>query len=319
MTRNQSEKSSNVGTGSPSELRVGEHAGEIVARPDAAAILQQLAEVGPRLGQEAEPVLARVAFALELRILDAEVLVRDLEHEALALARDAEHLGDHAQRLHDGDVLDEIDLAFAAAPRQLVEELVGDGLEATFEAADGARREPVADHGPVVAVLGWIHVDQHAQRRVLLHRLFVRIGQLGEEDEAPRAAEELRLFRDLDDVGVLGHRPEGAVAGRVEAVQRRFAPQPGPRRVRVAVLAVALGGDDVEIVEGNRWVGHCRVGHGREGSGMPKLAPPSAMACRPWLQEVGGVGWDRLSRGRSAAACAAAAMPSTRCGGTVGN
>ena len=255
------------------KLGVREHRAEVLARV-AAPVLHHLVEVLEGLGDEGEPLLRRVARELEVRILDAEVLVGDLQHPLLALARDAEHLGDHAQRLERGHVAHEVAAAPAAVSGQLVEDLGRDLFEALLEPRDRTRREPVRNEPPVVAMLGRVHVDEHAQGRRLLQAVAARTLHLREQDEAARAAEDLRLLRDLDDVGVLGDRPERLVAGWLHPVHRRLAAQPAPRLVRVAVLAVELGGDHVQLVErdvpdvlrsGERRSGHRVALHPIEG------------------------------------------------------
>ena len=50
-----------------------------------------------------------------------------------------------------------------------------------------------------------------------------------------RVQEQVRLLRDLADVGVPGDRPERRIARRLAAVHRRLAAQPRPGRVRIAV------------------------------------------------------------------------------------
>ncbi len=225
-----------------------EHGRDVAGRV-LAPLFHQRVDVRRRLGEKTEARLTRVAFERVVGILEAEVLVGDLQHPLLALARDAEHLGDHAQRLQRGQLAHEVELAPAAVARQLVEDLAGDLLESRLEPADRARCEPVRDEPAVVAVLGRVHVHEHAQRRGLLEPLPRPAAHLGKQDEAPRAAEALGLLRDLDDVGVLRDRPERLVARRRHPMDGRFAPQPAPGVVRVAVLAVGLRRDDVERVE----------------------------------------------------------------------
>ena len=110
------------------ERRIGQHGREVVARVGA-AIGGDLEEERERLLQKSQARLAGVALALELGILDTEVLVGHAQDEVLLVARNAEHLGDHAKRLAGRDVGDEVALVGAAVARELVEDLGRDLLE----------------------------------------------------------------------------------------------------------------------------------------------------------------------------------------------
>jgi hypothetical protein len=82
-----------------------------------------------------------------------------------------------------------------------------------------------------------------------------RRGKVTREDgEARRVQEELGLLADLDDVGVLGDRPERLDVGAVVPEDRCVAAEPRPFRVWIAVPLVVLGARDVEggAVEGGR-------------------------------------------------------------------
>ena len=107
--------------------------------------------------------------------------------------------------------------------------------------ADGARREPAAGHAAVAGVVGRVHVEQVARRALRRRRQVV-----GEHGEARRVQEELRLLADLDDVGVLGDRPERIDVRPLVPEHRVVPAQPRPLGVRVAVALVVLGGGDVE-------------------------------------------------------------------------
>jgi hypothetical protein len=246
------------------ERGVGQHRGEVVAGL-APAVLQDPVQEGGGLAQEGQALLARVALALELRVLDPEVLVGDAQDEVLVLARDAQHLGDHAQGLAGGDAVHELALALAVAG-QLVEDLGGDGLEARLQALDGPRGEPPGDELAVVAVLRRVHVDQHAQRGVLGEVVGV-VAHARHQDEAAGAPELVGLLGNLDDVGVPRDRPEGLVALGLHPAHGGLAPEARPGLVGVAVLAVDVGGDDVELAAEGRLGGSAGGGHGGSSSG----------------------------------------------------
>jgi hypothetical protein len=97
------------------------------------------------------------------------------------------------------------------------------------------------------ATLRWrrdqeVHVEQVTDG-VLLGRLEV----VGEYGQPRRVHELLRLLADLDDVRVLGDRPEGIdVVARVPE-DRGVPAQMGPLGMRVAVSLVVLGARDVEV------------------------------------------------------------------------
>ena len=137
-----------------------------------------------------------------------------------------------------GDVAHEVAVGVVAA---LVEHLARHARDLVVHAADGARREPVAGDAAVAAVVGRIHVEQVARRALRWRRQVA-----GEDREARRVQEELRLLADLDDVGVLGDRPERIDVRALVPEDRIVLAQPRPLGVRIAVPLVVLGGREVE-------------------------------------------------------------------------
>ena len=94
---------------------------------------------------------------------------------------------------------------------------------------------------------------------------------LREQDEPAGALEDLRLLRNLDDVGVLRDRPEGRVARRLQLVDRRLVAKPRPDVVRIPALGVDVRRDGIELVE--RCVG--------DAHGSLFEAQPAATGSRP--------------------------------------
>ena len=82
---------------------------------------------------------------------------------------------------------------------------------------------------------GRVEIDDHLRRHVEPAEVHV-------QGDPPGAREELGLRGHLHDVGVLGDRPEGRVARRLDVGHRRLGPQPGPDLVRIAVAARTASG-----------------------------------------------------------------------------
>jgi len=114
---------------------VGEHRGEVVARVLAAVLGNLERKANASAETPADPRAYRPA--LELGVLDAEVLVGDLQHEVLVFPWNAEHLGDHAQRLARRDVDTKVAGVLAAVLGEVIEQVASDLHEALLEPVDG--------------------------------------------------------------------------------------------------------------------------------------------------------------------------------------
>ena len=173
---------------------------------------------------------------LELRIFRGDDLVRPAEEQVPVLLRDPEHQRDDCDGDRRGDIGDEVDLSLLA---RLVEDVARDGLDLRLPHRHREWREPPRGEIPVATVLRWIHREQVSRRRLL--------GLVSGEDGDPRLDEPVaRVLADRDDVGVLGHRPEGVAIVVLDEAHGIVGAQPGPLRVWVALALVLLGRDDVE-------------------------------------------------------------------------
>src|SRR5208282_1193567 len=108
------------------------------------------------------------------------------------------------------------------------------------------RREAPAYDRAIFAMNRRVHVEEMAEwrRRARFHAGIVH------KHQQPRSIEkQARLLGYLNDVGVLRDRPEGVGIQMLAPENRLVLAQPGPLRVRIAVLRVMVGTDDVDRVE----------------------------------------------------------------------
>jgi hypothetical protein len=242
---------------------VGEQAREVVAGVRA-AVLDDLVEELVELETELEGgLLPILACALQVGVVEGEELVRESEDVGLALPRHAEHGREDAERVGGGDVVREVALPLAGFAGELVHELPGARVDDVVEGLDRPRREDGAGDLAIAAMLGRIHLDDHAHGAETLGALAQALLAFVEQDDAARRRELVGLLRDLADVGVLGDRPEGLEAGRLAAVHGGLGAEPRPEIVGNAFLGVGMAVNQVESVgDGHAmgsWVGAVRL------------------------------------------------------------
>jgi len=122
--------------------------------------------------------------------------------------------------------VDELDLAVLGGRG---EEPAADVADRRLEPGDDARLEPLRQRLAVVGVPRRVHRQQHPAHH--LERLGVEVL---DDDAALARREQVRFTRDVDDVGVLEHRPEAGLAVHLLPVDGVVAPQRGQDVVRNA-------------------------------------------------------------------------------------
>jgi len=183
-------------------FRVGEDGGEVV-RGVFLALLDDFREVLSQLQQSAHLRLALVGIALEVRVQRAEDFLGQFQHGGFGLARQAEDRHDDAQRVEQGDVLDEVTLATRVA--HAVDILAAQGLHLVVQLGDGAGQEPLPGHAAQFEVLGLVHVDECLQPvfgTELGLQCLLRLD--GQQDRARGVEEAVVLAADALDVFIFG-------------------------------------------------------------------------------------------------------------------
>src|SRR5690606_15415819 len=120
---------------------------------------------------------------------------------------DAHHVADDLQGQAGGDLGDEV--AAGAGDEEVVDDLLGGGLDVRLELLDHLGREGAGDDAPQAGVARVVHVDHGAE---VLGELR---GQVGDVRRAalPRG-EDLRVAAGFEDVGVPHERVvAGALRG----------------------------------------------------------------------------------------------------------
>ncbi len=132
-------------------------------------------------------------------------------------ARQTHQLADHARRQRRRDVVHELDVALR---RGLGHDLATDLADLIFHVRDDARLEARRDRAAVVDVAGRIHRQQH-----VAHHLELLRREVLEHHAALARGEQVRLPRDVHDVGVLEHHPVAGLVGHLLEVHGLRAPQ----------------------------------------------------------------------------------------------
>src|SRR5579864_3757256 len=177
-------------------------------------------------------VLHRAHVALG-RVRDAGCPVHEVLHEAGLLSRvDVEHVVQHQHLPGAGGAGADAYGRDAQAPRHLIGELCGDGLEHDHPGAGGLELESVVEQ----LFLGVLAPALHAVAAELVHRLrrqaevaADRHAALGEEE---RRLRELRAAFDLDHLGARSHQfhrvAERLLRGFLERAERHVGDQKRP-------------------------------------------------------------------------------------------
>jgi hypothetical protein len=121
-----------------------------------------------------------------------------------------------------------------------VQHVARDPLDLGHQPENCSRGEPPTHDRPLLAVLRRIHREQMPKGRLLLFA--VASAFIGENHYTRSIGEQLWLFSDLYDIGVLRNRPERFCAGPLVSIDRPVLPQERPFTMRIAVLLVAFGG-----------------------------------------------------------------------------
>ena len=111
----------------------------------------------------------------------------------------------------------ELDVALLG---RLGHDLATDRADLVFHLRDHPRLEARRDRPAVVDVARRVHRQQH-----VAHHLELRGREVLEHHAALARREQLRLARDVHDVGVLQHRPVAGLAGHLLEVDGLGAPQ----------------------------------------------------------------------------------------------
>ena len=140
------------------DLRVHQRRDEIVARVRA-ALERELVRVDVHLGGGD---LAVVLRRLELRIVEADEPIREIEDLLAVFERDPHHLGDHLQWQLRGDVRDEV---AGASRRHGVDDRAADVADVRFDLRDPVRGEALAHEAPELGVPRRVHGDDRGAVR----------------------------------------------------------------------------------------------------------------------------------------------------------
>ena len=181
--------------------RVRDHAREVIGRA-CPAFLHDLAEVREEIREQALDRRLAISGARQLRVLGAEELVREAQHQRLLLLGDPQDPGEHLQRMDRRDVRDEVALALLA---QLVYEAARGLGNGRVQSGDAARCEERAREAPELAMLRWIHVDDRLHLRGVPVAARARLPHVR---HTWPVQEQVRAARNLDDVGVARDGPE---------------------------------------------------------------------------------------------------------------
>ena len=251
----------------PNNIRKVEGRVQAIAK----AAVDRMLELGPEID-----FVRDVAIWYPLRVImmilgvPEEDEPRMLQHARLVFFRHPEDHHDHAQRIPDGHVANEIDLG--SQLEHPIHSRFGDGLDATFDLPDVVRHEPVFGQIPKHLVIGLVHVDQRAQQWSL--RALPQLDLLASQDRV-RSVRELRMLAlDLEDVGVFGADPERLVRIRFDEGERIVGAHVRRQLMEIGLVGERRRTQKVAIVQG----GLLTLSPACEGPASPVGMPPPVAA-----------------------------------------
>ena len=165
--------------------------------------------------------------SLQILVGGAEQLLGQRQHPRVVGLWQAQDGQDDVQWHRHRDVASEVALA-----TQLDHPIDGDARElghSLLELGEALRQEPLGGDAAQLLVLGAVHMDQRAQQIAVLAPTLVVVG--GAQHRPWLVQEDRVLGLDLEDVGVLGDRPEGVESLALDQVHRILAAQQRRRRV----------------------------------------------------------------------------------------
>lgn len=180
--------------------------------------------------------LHAIFATLEFGIFPAEEFVRELQDEGLVGLWNPEDACNHLQGMKRSHVGDEVALTLGA---QSIDELSGGLPHHRAERLDRARPEEGGRDLSVLAVIRRIHVDDGPDG--LTGSL--ALAEVANQRHSRCIQEQVRLFRDLNDVRVLREAPDHGPIRRLDAGYGLVAAQACPLLVGIPILRVAGGVD----------------------------------------------------------------------------
>jgi hypothetical protein len=184
-----------------------------------------------------------------------------VQHSRFVLGWDAEQAHDHAERVVEGEVLDDVNGLLACD--EAVDGVSRELTDGRFPLADVRRHEPRCRDVLDLGVLGRVHVGEGVLGSLVAvggpHVLAA--GLVQQEWVCHGAGEDLRGLLDLQDVGVPGRKPRPVVSLDLGETERPILPQPGHCGVGdVLFVRVGTGEHDglCEVVRYTRGSGQIR-------------------------------------------------------------
>ena len=181
--------------------------------------------------------LQRGTSPLVVRVVGAEQLLGEPEHQLVVGLRQPEDRQDHLQRVLHGDVDGEV--ARSVELRHACDRAVGELGEAGLELGQVLGEEPLGGEVAVPAVLGTVHLHERLDEVTLL--LAHRVRDLVAEHRSRLVQEHRRLHLDRQHVGVLGDGPERVEVLDLDPVDRILTAQQRGSLVPAALVGVPRG------------------------------------------------------------------------------
>ncbi len=199
----------------------------------------QRREVVEEIQQHGKHVVDAAA-ALQFLVVAAEHLLGQLEHAGEIGVRQTQHRQNDVQRVVDGDVLGEVE--FRTHFHHLVDVDLGQFVAACFQRLQHLWPEPVGSDLANIAMVRIVHVDQGAQTGTGLDIAQQSIISLGDRQQrARKVGEQIVLPFDVQDVGVLGDRPERSIVAGLNPGHRRMLPQVRERLLQPGLIGIGRG------------------------------------------------------------------------------
>ena len=217
-------------------LAIGDDTGEVIFRMGP-AVRRDRPEIGEQLLrrlQQVDPLIARhrraifgyvAAFGRNIRVAWPEDFLRHLHDELFVRSRNSEDRVDDPKRIPERHFLYEVTLGSQAL--HVVDMFLGKTGDPVFQLAQARRHEPTLRQRAQLYVCRVIKIHQRAEQMGVAGHGFDPFFSGNRAQIGACAVDEDRVLAlDLQNVGLLGHRPEGAEAFRLRPIERVLLPQP---------------------------------------------------------------------------------------------
>ena len=279
---------------------VRDHRSDVVLRMRAPR-RGELREVRLEVAHNIENVFG-LKRAAHVRVAGAEQFLRELEHDRLIAFGHTENRHDHAQRIPNRHVLDEV--AFAAEVGHPVDVLLRQRIDPALQLAQVRPHEPRLREHAVLGVIRIVHLHQRADEVAPAEHLLHHPSDRRRPQGRARVVDETGLVQlDVFDISVFRDRPERLETLGRQPPDRIVGAQPAQITVNALLIAPDNRVDQLTIQFGGVRNVHDSLDgpmSGRAGAGqIEALTRVSSCHGNQKARDDRGTQWRAVRRPRS--------------------